>query len=213
MLAAAPNAGLFYICNPNNPTGTLTSKADIDWLVANKPAGSIVMVDEAYIHLSKSAVPATDLVAKDKDVVILRTFSKLYGMAGLRAGAAIARPDLLEKIRPYSAGAMPITGMVGATTSLKSKNLVAERRKIIADIREDTFSFLTAKNVDFIPSESNCFMINVKRPGKEFYQAMAEQKVFIGRAWPVWANHVRVSVGSKDEMAKFKEAFAKVYNS
>ncbi len=186
MLAAAPNAGLYYICNPNNPTGTLTSKADIDWLVANKPAGSIVMVDEAYIHISPSAVRASDLVAQDKDVVILRTFSKLYGMAGLRAGAAIARPDLLEKIRPYSAGAMPITGMVGATASLKSKNLVAERRKIMADIREDTFSFLTSKNVDFIPSESNCFMINVKRPGKEFYQAMAAQKVYIGRAWPIW---------------------------
>jgi histidinol-phosphate aminotransferase len=213
MLAAAPNAGLFYICNPNNPTGTLTSKADIDWLVANKPAGSVVMVDEAYIHISKSAVPTTDLVAKDKDVVILRTFSKLYGMAGLRAGAAIARPDLLEKIRPYSAGAMPITGMIGATASLKSKNLVAERRQIMADIREDTFSFLTKMNVDFIPSESNCFMINVKRPGKEFYQQMAAQKVYIGRAWPVWANHVRVSIGSKEEMAKFKQAFAKVYNT
>src|SRR5947208_11827068 len=120
MLAAAPNAGLFYICNPNNPTGTLTPPSDIEYLIANKPAGSIVMVDEAYIHLSKSAVPATDLVAKDKDVVILRTFSKLYGMAGLRAGAAIARPDLLEKIRPFTAGAMPITGMAGATASLKS---------------------------------------------------------------------------------------------
>src|SRR6476661_8497229 len=142
MLAAAPNAGLYYICNPNNPTGTLTSKADIEWLVANKPAGSIVMVDEAYIHISKNAVPATDLVAKDKDVVILRTFSKLYGMAGLRAGAAIARPDLLEKIRPFTAGAMPITGMVGATASLKSKNLVAERRQVMAGIREDTFNFL-----------------------------------------------------------------------
>src|SRR3954453_19473897 len=213
MLAAAPNAGLFYICNPNNPTGTLTSKADIDWLVANKPAGSVVMVDEAYIHISKNAVPATDLVAKDKDVVILRTFSKVYGIAGLRAGAAIARPDLLEKIRPFTAGAMPITGMVGATASLKSKNLVSERRKIMADVREDTFGFLTKMNVDFIPSESNCFMINVKRPGKEFYTAMADQKVFIGRAWPIWANYVRVSVGSKDEMAKFKEAFAKVYNS
>ncbi len=213
MLAAAPNAGLYYICNPNNPTGTLTSKADIDWLVANKPAGSIVMVDEAYIHISKNAVPATDLVAKDKDVVVLRTFSKLYGMAGLRAGAAIARPDLLEKIKPFTAGAMPITGMVGATASLKSKNLVAERRQVMANIREDTFNFLTAKNVDFIPSESNCFMINVKRPGKEFYQAMAEQKVYIGRAWPVWPNYVRVSVGSKEEMAKFKEAFAKVYNA
>src|SRR3954452_22452891 len=213
MLAAAPNAGLFYICNPNNPTGTLTSKADIDWLVANKPAGSIVMVDEAYIHLSKSAVPATDLVAQDKDVLILRTFSKFYGMAGLRAGAAIARPDLLEKIKPYSAGAMPVTGMVGATASLKVKNLVPERRKIMTDIREDTFNFLTSKNVDFIPSESNCFMINVKRPGKQFYSDMAAEKVYIGRAWPVWPNHVRVSVGSKEEMAKFKQAFAKVFNA
>jgi histidinol-phosphate aminotransferase len=212
MLAAAPNAGLFYICNPNNPTGTITSKADIDWLVANKPQGSIVMVDEAYIHISKNAVSATDLVAKDKDVVVLRTFSKLYGMAGLRAGAAIARPELLEKIRTWSAGAMPITGMVGATASLKVKNLVPERRKIMTDIREDTFNFLTSKNVDFIPSESNCFMINVKRPGKEFYSDMAAEKVYIGRAWPVWPNHVRVSVGSKDEMAKFKEAFVKCYN-
>jgi histidinol-phosphate aminotransferase len=213
MLSAAPNAGLYYICNPNNPTGTLTGKADIDWLVANKPAGSVVMVDEAYIHLSKNAVRASDLVASDKDVIILRTFSKLYGMAGLRAGAAMARPDLLEKIRPYTAGAMPITGMVGATASLKSKNLVTERRKIMGDIREDTFNFLTAKNVDFIPSESNCFMMDVKRPGKEFYQAMAAQKVYIGRAWPVWPQHVRVSVGTKEEMAKFKEAFAKVYNT
>ena len=213
MLAAAPNAGLYYICNPNNPTGTLTSKADIEWLVANKPQGSVVMVDEAYIHISKNAVATTDLVTQGKDVVVLRTFSKLYGMAGLRAGAALARPDLLEKIRPFSAGAMPITAMVGATASLKAKTLVPERRKIMGDIREDTFSWLTAKNVEFIPSESNCFMVNVKRSGRDFYADMTKQNVYIGRAWPVWANWVRVSVGSKDEMAKFKEAFAKVYNA
>lgn len=214
MLAAGgPNAGLFYVCNPNNPTGTLTSRADIEYLVANKPAGSVVMVDEAYIHISKNAVPVTDMVAQDKDVIVLRTFSKLYGMAGLRAGAAIARPDLLEKIRPYSAGAMPITGMVGATASLKTKNLVPERRKIMGDTREDVFSFLTAKNVSFIPSESNCFMIDVKRPGKDFYNDMAAQKVYIGRVWPVWPNHVRVSVGTREEMAKFKTAFVKAYNA
>jgi histidinol-phosphate/aromatic aminotransferase/cobyric acid decarboxylase-like protein len=213
MLAAAPNAGLFYICNPNNPTGTLTSKSDIEWLVANKPAGSIVLVDEAYIHISKNAVMCTDLVKQDKDVIVLRTFSKIYGMAGLRAGAALARPDLLEKIRPYTAGAMPVTAMVGANASLKSKNLVPERRKIIGDIREDTFSFLASKNVEFIPSESNCFMMNVKRPGKQFYADMANEKVYIGRTWPVWAEWVRVSVGSKDEMAKFKQAFTKCYNA
>lgn len=211
MLAAAPNGGLYYICNPNNPTGTLTSKSDIEWLVANKPAGAVVLVDEAYIHISPNAVKCTDLAAQDKDVLVLRTFSKLYGMAGLRAGAAIARPDILEKIRPYSAGAMPITGMAAATASLKTKSLVAERRKIMGDVREDTFAFLTKKNVEFIPSESNCFMLNAKRPGKEFYAAMAEKNVYIGRVWPIWPEWVRVTVGSKADMTKFKEVFEKVY--
>jgi histidinol-phosphate aminotransferase len=213
MIAAAPNAGLFYICNPNNPTGTLTSRPDIEYLVANKPKGSIVMIDEAYIHISKNAVKCSDMVAAGQDVLILRTFSKIYGMAGLRAGAAFARPDLLEKITPFSSGAMPITAMVGATASIRSKTLVPERRKTMADIREDTFSWLTSKKVEFIPSESNCFMINVKRPGAGFYREMAAQKVYIGRVWPVWPNWVRVTVGSKDDMAKFKEAFVKCYNA
>ena len=213
MVEAAPNAGLFYICNPNNPTGTLTSRADIEWLVANKPSGSVVMIDEAYIHFSKNAVPCTDLVAAGKDVVILRTFSKLYGMAGLRAGAAMARPDLLEKVRPFSAGAMPITAMIGAIASLQVKNLVAERRKILSDTREDTFNWLSARNVEFIPSESNCFMVNVKQPGSEFFSAMAEQKVYIGRVWPVWPTWARVTVGTHDEMAEFKAAFEKVYSA
>jgi len=213
MLAAAPNAGLYYICNPNNPTGTLTGKADIEWLVDNKPAGAIVLVDEAYLHISPNAVKCTDLVAQGKDVLVLRTFSKLYGMAGLRAGAAIARPDILQKIRPYSGGAMPVTGMVGATASLKAKNLVPERRKIMGDIRNDTFSWLTSKNIEFIPSESNCFMINTKRPGKDFYAAMAAQKVYIGRVWAAWPEWVRVTVGSKEDMTKFKEAFIRAYNA
>jgi histidinol-phosphate aminotransferase len=213
MLAAAPNGGLFYVCNPNNPTGTITSKSDIEYLVANKPKGSVVMVDEAYIHFSKNAVKCTDLVGQDKDVIVLRTFSKLYGMAGLRAGAAIARPDILEKVQGWTAGMMPITAMVGANTSLKIKTLVPERRKIMDDIRADTFDFLTAKNVEFIPSESNCFMINVKVPGKQFYMDMAKQDVYIGRVWPVWPNWVRVTVGSQSDMAKFKQAFAKSYNA
>ena len=211
MLAAGPNAGLFYICNPNNPTGTLTSRADIEWLVANKPKDSIVMVDEAYIHISKDAVKCSDLVAADKDVIVLRTFSKLYGMAGLRAGAAFARPDILAKMRPYSAGAMPITAMVGANTSLKVKTLVPERRKYMGDVREDVFSYLTGKNVEFIPSQSNCFMLNAKRDGHEFYKAMADQNVYIGRVWKAWPTWVRVTVGDKSDMAAFKKAFDKVY--
>jgi histidinol-phosphate/aromatic aminotransferase/cobyric acid decarboxylase-like protein len=212
MLAAAPNAGLFYICNPNNPTGTLTPARDIEWLVANKPTGSVVVVDEAYIHLS-SAPMSSPLVAADKDVVILRTFSKLYGMAGLRAGAALGRPDLLEKMTPYGAGALPVTGMIGATTSLKQKNLVPERRKIIADIRTDVFSFLEKNKIEYVASEANMFMMNVKRPAAQFASEMTKHKVYIGRPWKVWPEWVRVSVGTRDEMAKFKEACAKVYHA
>ena len=97
MAAASTGPGFFYIASPNNPTGTITSRADIEWLLVNKPQGSIVIVDEAYIHFS-DATPCLDLVAADKDIVVLRTFSKLYGMAGARLGLVIARPDLLHRI-------------------------------------------------------------------------------------------------------------------
>jgi len=211
MVAATPNAGLFYICNPNNPTGTLTKREDIEWLLANKPAGSILMIDEAYTHIAGPHLFNTNLVAADKDVVILRTFSKIYGMAGLRAGAAIARPDLLTKIVGFSPnGMMPITAMAAASASLESKTLVPERRKLIGDVREDTLSFLEKHNFKYVPSVSNCFMIDVKRPGREVFNALMAEKVVIGRTWPAWPNHVRVTVGTRDEMEKFKAAFLKV---
>ena len=210
MAKADPNAGVIYVCNPNNPTGTLTSRADLEWLVANKPAGSVVIIDEAYIHIAPSGKICSDMVAAEKDVIILRTFSKLYGMAGLRAGAAMARPDLLGKISQFGAGALPVTGMVGATASLKSKTLVPERRKIIGDIRSDVFEFLDKKGMTFVASESNKFMLDVKRPGQEVVKAMAAEKVFIGRVWQAWPTHVRVSIGTKEEMAKFKTAIVKV---
>jgi len=211
MAAADPEAGVIYVCNPNNPTGSITPKDEIEDLVANKPKGAIILLDEAYIHLSK-AEPASPLVAADKDLIILRTFSKLYGMAGLRAGAAMARPDLLEKLRSYGAGALPVTGMVGATASLKTKGLVEKRRKIIADIRDDTAEWLTKKGFEVIPSEANMLMVDVRRPGRQVFQAMLTQKVAIGRTWPSLPNHVRISIGTRDEMEKFRAAFGRVMN-
>ena len=210
MAAADPNAGLIYVVNPNNPTGTLTPKADIEWLVANKPRGAIVMIDEAYTHIS-GAPFNSDLVAADKDVVLLRTFSKIYGMAGLRAGAIIARPDLIEKQGTFSStGMQATTAMACANESLKSKTLVPERRKIIADIRNDTFEYLGKNNFHYVPSVSNCFMVDVKRPANEIVMALRKENVYIGRVWPAWPTHVRVTVGTADEMKKFQAAFSKV---
>jgi histidinol-phosphate aminotransferase len=208
-MAAVADAGLIYICNPNNPTGTLTPPEEIAWLVANKPKDAVVMIDEAYTHLSDAPFNS-HLVAADKDVVILRTFSKIYGMAGLRAGAALGRPDLLQKVSNYSSTMMPITGMAAASASLLVKDLVPKRRAAIAAVRLDTFNFLEQKRFSFVPSVSNCFMVDVKRPGREIITALQKEKVYIGRVWPSWPTYVRVTVGLPDEMKKFNAAFAKV---
>jgi histidinol-phosphate/aromatic aminotransferase/cobyric acid decarboxylase-like protein len=108
---------------------------------------------------------------------------------------------------------LPITGLACATASLREKGLVAERRGINKKIREDTFEFLEKKKVSYILSETNFFMMEVNRPGMEFAKAMADQKVYIGRVWPVWPTKVRVSVGTQAEMDKFKAAYDKVVSA
>jgi len=210
MLAAAPDAGLFYVCTPNNPTGTLTSHSDIEFLVANKPKDSVAMVDEAYIHFS-DAPSAMDLVRADKDVLVLRTFSKIYGMAGLRCGAVFGRPDLMEKIEDYGGwNFMPITALVAASASLKDAQLVPERKRINAEIRSGVFAWLDRNGYSYVPSHSNCFMLDTKRDGKEVIDAMAAQHVHIGRIWPVWPTCVRITVGTANEMEQFQAALKKV---
>jgi histidinol-phosphate aminotransferase len=212
MVAADANTGLIYLCNPNNPTGTATSREDIEYALANKPKGSILLLDEAYIHFS-NATPCLDLVKADQELILLRTFSKIYGMAGLRCGVAIARPDLLKKLSPFGGNFMSVIAMASATASLQEKTLVPERKKINADTRDRTFEWLTANNYSFVPSQTNFFMLDTKRPGREVMAAMAKKNVYIGRVWPAWPTYVRITVGTRPEMEKFQTAFHEVMNS
>ena len=210
MLAQAPDAGLFYVCTPNNPTGTMTSHADIEYLVEHKPAGSIVMVDEAYIHFS-DGTNVIDLVKAGKDVIVLRTFSKIYGLAGMRCGLIIARPDLQTKIAGHGGwSAMPTTAVVAAIASLQDTQLVAERKRINAELREQTCQWLSKNGYNYISSQANHFMIDTKRPAKSVIDAMQKQNVFVGRVWPSMPTWVRVSVGNQGEMESFQTAFKKV---
>src|SRR5260370_3756481 len=173
MLGAAPDAGLFYICTPNNPTGTLPPNADIEHLVEHKPKGSMVLVDEAYIHFS-DAITALDLVKADKDVIVLRTFSKIYGMAGLRCGLAIGRPDLLAKISSFSGwNSLPVPAVAAALTSLDDTTVVPERKRINAAGRSETFAWLDRNRYSYVPSVSNCFILDTKHPAKAGIDAMA----------------------------------------
>jgi histidinol-phosphate aminotransferase len=210
MLAAAPDAGVFYVCQPNNPTGTLTSRSDIEYLVENKPKNSIVLVDEAYIHFS-DAPSAIELVKAGKDVIVLRTFSNIYGMAGLRCGFAIARPELLDKLHNYGGyNFMPVTAVAAASASLKDPQLVADRKRTNQQVRTATFQWLDSNGYSYIPSVANFFLLDTKRPAKEVITAMAQQNVIIGRAWPAMPTYSRITVGTSDEMERFQAAWQKV---
>ncbi len=211
MLKAAKRqpTGVIYVCNPNNPTGTVTPRADIEKLIAAKPAGSVVVIDEAYIHFSDEP-PASDLIRAGKDVVVLRTFSKVYGMAGLRAGFAIARPDLLKRVAAWNAGAMPVTAMAAAHAMLRDPELVPARKRRNADRRAALMHFLEQHGFTYTPSVSNKLMVDARMPTQQVIDGLKQRKIYVGRPWPVWPTHVRVSIGTEDEMARFQAAFLEV---
>jgi histidinol-phosphate aminotransferase len=209
MLAAASNPGVIYICNPNNPTGTCTPRADIEQLVAGAPKDTVILIDEAYIHLCEEP-RSLDFVKEGKNVIVLRTFSKLYGMAGIRMGFAVGRKDLVAKYQYFGQNSMPVTALVASKASLMDKDLVATRRKIIGDIRVDTLAWLKSDGFAVTPSESNCFMIDTKRPARQVMAAMAAKDIYIGRGWPAWPTQVRITVGTRDEMLAFRKAFTEV---
>jgi histidinol-phosphate aminotransferase len=180
--------------------------------MANKPSGSILLVDEAYIHFSDQP-SVIDMVRDGKEIIVLRTFSKIYGMAGVRCGFAAGRPDLLAKLKPFGWNAMPIFAVAAANTSLEDPNVVPQRKKYTADVREETLSWLTSKGYAVTQSQSNCFMVDTRRPSHDVIAAMAKQNVYIGRPWPSWNNWVRVTVGTTSDMAQFRTAFQTVMNA
>lgn len=213
MLAADPNAGVYYICTPNNPTSTVTGLADIEWLLANKPAGSIVLVDEAYIHFT-DAPAASYLAAQGKDVIVLRTFSKLFGMAGMRMAFTMARPDLMMKTMRYdgmmASFALPNPSVVCGAVSLVQADLIAARRAEMVKARDRSLALLDKRGIRYIPPRANFFMVDWKRPAKEVQAQFAKEGIEIGRSWPIWPNISRITVGSAAEMAAFDAAVVKL---
>jgi len=214
MLAVAKSepVGLFYVCNPNNPTGTVTPRPAIESLIAGKPGDSVVLLDEAYIHFSDEP-PGVDLVRAGKDVVVLRTFSKIFGMAGLRAGFAISRKDLLARMTGWNAGAMPVTAMAAAHAMLGEPELIAARKRGNAARRQDLMAFFDAHGFVYTPSVSNNLMVDARIPTAQVIEGLKKQNVYVGRPWPVWPTHVRVSIGSTREMERFKSAFVEVVSA
>lgn len=209
MVAAAAriDAGLLYLCNPNNPTGSITPAADIAWLLAHKPARTRVLVDEAYLQYSEQRSVIGQVMQRD-DLIVLRTFSKLYGMAGLRLGVAAAHPDRLRELASLGDNPLPVTALAAGLASLRDPDLIVRRRAENAQVRQATIAWLGKRGFSCVPSEANCFVVDVQREGAAFAAAMAERGVVIGRSWAIWPHRVRVTVGTAAEMERFQTAFA-----
>jgi histidinol-phosphate aminotransferase len=215
MIKTDPNAGVYYICNPNNPTGTMTSRKDFEYILANKKKDAVLVIDEAYIHFSGRDSMSTDLVKADKDVVVLRTFSKIYGMAGMRAGAAFGRPDLLDQLAKFGRTAnLSVITMACASASMKANaTIMPERIAINRKNRELAYGQMDKLGVGYIPSQSNFFMMQVKgMTAAQVYTAFEKKKILLGGAnrWPEWPNQIRVTVGTYEEMTKFNAALDQV---
>jgi histidinol-phosphate aminotransferase len=214
MVAEAEKArgGLIYVVNPNNPTSSITKKSDIAWLVANLPANTVAMIDEAYIHYSTSPDLASSIpyVQQGKNVIVARTFSKIYGMAGLRIGFGCARTDLIRKMSVYRNNIVPVPSVQAAKVALASPTLVAERREKFGKIRNDLCTWLDANRYKFIPPHGNFLMIDVKRDVRGVISEMLDRGVAVGRPFPPLNQMLRVTLGTDADMAKFREVFPQV---
>ncbi|HVT59797.1 MAG TPA: histidinol-phosphate transaminase [Thermoanaerobaculia bacterium] len=213
MLAAAQGAGLIYLCNPNNPTGTLTPRDEVRAFLAQAPSQTAVVVDEAYFHFVDSAdyESVIPLVREHANLVVARTFSKIYGMAGLRCGYAVAAPAMIERLRAHQPfDSVNIMALVAARASLADADHVAHGRQVNAEIRKTTVSELAAMGYRSIPSATNFFMTDLRREVTPVIQALRERRVEVGRLFPALPHFLRVTVGTAEQMRAFLAAFRQV---
>lgn len=214
--AEKAGGGLIYLCHPNNPTSVLTTRADMAWLVENLPTKTYLLVDEAYLHYGTSpeAMTAMSFVKAGKNVIVSRTFSKIYGMAGLRAGFVAARPDLIQRMEPFRNNVISIVTVRAVLAALDlGPELIDERRAKIAYTRSELCAWLTERNIKFIPPQANFIVIETGQDARQMQAKMIAKGFAVGRRFDTLEKMTRVTIGTDAEMLKFRQAFAESLTS
>jgi histidinol-phosphate aminotransferase len=213
MLAAAGDAGLVYICNPNNPTASITSKTEMaDFLTKLSPT-TIVLVDEAYHHYveSKDYESVIPLVKQYPNLIVARTFSKIYGMAGLRCGYCVTQNGNMARLRKHQIfDSVNIMALVAALASVKDPEHVAHGRKLNTEVKKSVCTELDTLGYRYIPSHANFMMIDLRREVRPVLEALRTRGVEVGRLFPALPNFMRVTIGTNAEMKQFLSAFKEV---
>jgi histidinol-phosphate aminotransferase len=212
-MAAAAKEGLVYVCNPNNPTASITPKNELREFIAKTPRQTMILVDEAYYHYADSAdyESVIPLIKDYPNLIVARTFSKIYGMAGLRCGYSVAQRETIERMRPHQMwDSVNIMALAAATVSLNDPDQVANGKRLNSEAKTFVTGELDKMDYKQIPSQANFIMIDVKRPVVPLIQAMKQRNVQVGRLFPALPNHMRVTIGKKTEMESFLSAFRQV---
>jgi len=211
--ARAKEIGLVYLCNPNNPTGVVVTKNEVKQLLDGLPPGMPVLIDEAYHHFVDDPQYATSVpyVIEGRPVIIARTFSKIAALAGMRLGYAVASADMIQAMRPYSMGSINALVKWGGVASLKDTQSQADVKSKTLALRKKTTSELEAYGYETIPSETNFFMVHIGREIQPVIDEFRAKKVMVGRPFPPMTTHMRVSIGTADEMDRFTKAFKEIF--
>jgi histidinol-phosphate aminotransferase len=207
--AAEPAPFTFvYVCQPNNPSGTLVGTSELDkWIEEADETNTYFLVDEAYHHyVSDPAYKSSDRwVQTKRNVIVARTFSKIYAMAGLRCGYGLAHPDTARKLQALFGGGINVLTTAAAVASMQDEAWEPESVRLNAEARDITYRGLKELGIEYIPTQANFFMHKITTDLQAHNTRMREQGLMVGRAFPPMTNWSRVSFGLPDQMAYFVE--------
>jgi histidinol-phosphate aminotransferase len=217
MAGAAMGAGLVFLCNPNNPTATVHSKRAVEDFVryvTKESPYTYILIDEAYHDYvtDRSYETSADLALKYRNVFVSRTFSKAYGMAGLRQGYAVGGAEAMAKLRGYKLTfGTNILGLAAVDASLDDPGYIAKEVERNTAVRKYTLDFFRNAGYSATDSQTNFIFVKVNMPAKDFREACAKYKVQVGRDFPPYEKtYARISIGTMDEMKRATEVFRQV---
>jgi histidinol-phosphate aminotransferase len=211
--ARQAGGGVIHLGNPNNPTSSVTPKSALRWLAEHLPPSTVLLVDEAYIQFANPAEveSAATYVREGRSVIATRTFSKLYGMAGVRVGFGCGREDLLKQMQPFRNNVISILGARAAMAAVQlGEEFVRTRRAARNRIRTELCGWLDRKALRYVPPHANFVLIDIQRNVQEAIPRMLAEGVAVGRRFDSLDTWMRVAMGTEMEMEKFRTAFQKV---
>jgi len=211
--ACSASTGLVYVCNPNNPTGTIVTRDELGAFLDRVPAGAMVLVDEAYHHFVEDSRYASAFAwtGKKPNLLIARTFSKIYGLAGMRLGYGVGSKETIEAMRPYRTWSNTNAAVLeAALASLGDAEQLESCRHRMNGTRSWLRAEMARDSRTTIDSHANFIMIDVGSDVAPIIAALRERQVFVGRKFPSMANWLRVSIGTQEEMQKFTAALRAV---